>query len=357
MKRIRQIGMLLLVCALLVTAVACGEEVTYSQMDYMTEDLTPYVTLGQYKGLTLAADPIVVSEASVEKMVRNLITNHTKYEEYEEPVTDRLTEAGDYLLIDFAGFMEGEQFEGGTAEGSNILLAEDNGYIDWFEDDLYGVMPGTVVETTNIFPEDYYDEFAGREVTFKITVRSIVGHYTVPELTDAFVKSITGCETVAAYRELVRATLLEQATEAANAERYQIMWKAVMENATIHSLPEDHVMFYYTSDRSYYESVAAEYGYTYEEYLEACGATDADVKALVEDTVREELVFYSIVKAEGLRISDEEYEEGVADYAEAQGVTVEEMEEEYGRDYISDALLWDKVIYTLFETTTFVSES
>ena len=130
MKRIRQIGMLLLVCALLVTAVACGEEVTYSQMDYMTEDLTPYVTLGQYKGLTLAADPIVVSEASVEKMVRNLITNHTKYEEYEEPVTDRLTEAGDYLLIDFAGFMEGEQFEGGTAEGSNILLAEDNGYID-----------------------------------------------------------------------------------------------------------------------------------------------------------------------------------------------------------------------------------
>ena len=72
--------------------------------------------------------------------------------------------------------------------------------------------------------------------------------------------------------------------------------------------------------------------------------------------MREELVFYSIVKAEGLSISDEEYEEGVADYAEAQGVTVEEMEEEYGRDYISDALLWDKVIYTLFETTTFVSE-
>lgn len=357
MKVIKYIGLFLLTLSLLVAAIACGEEeLMYAQMDYMTEDLTPYVTLGQYKGLTLAADPISVSDESVETMIQNLVTNNTKYEEYEEPVTDRLTEAGDYLLIDFAGFIEGEQFEGGTAEDAKILLAEDNGYIDWFEDDLYGIMPGTVVEITNTFPEDYYEEFAGREVTFKITVRSIVGHYTVPELTDAFVKSITGCETLDAYRELVRAALLEQATETANAQRYQIMWEAIMANATIHSLPEEHVMFCYTSDRSYYESVAEQYGYTYEEYLAACGASDADVKAMVEDAVREELIFYSIIKAEGISISDEEYEDGVAGFAELQGVTVEEMEEQYGRDYITDSLLWDKMIYTLFDTTVFVTE-
>ena len=357
MKNFKKIGALLMVLAMLICFSACGEEsVTYAEMDYMEEDLTPYVTLGQYKGLTLTADPIVITDEDVEAMVQNLVSNNSKYEEYEEPVTDRPTEAGDYLIIDFAGFMEGEQFEGGTAEGANILLAEDSGYIDWFEDDLYGVMPGTVVETTNFFPADYYEDFAGKEVTFKITVQSIVGHYTVPELTDEFVKGITGCETVDAYRELVREALLADATEKANMTRYQILWEAVLANATVHSLPEQQVMFYYTSDRSYYESVAAEYGYTYEEYLEACGVTDADVMKMVEDSIREEIIFYAIVKAENIRITEEEYTEAAEGYAAVEGVTLEELEATYGYDYIAEAVLWDKVIYTLFDTTTFISK-
>ena len=117
-------------------------------------------------------------------------------------------------------------------------------------------------------------------------------------------------------------------------------------------------MFCYTSDRSYYESVAAEYGYTYDEYLAACGATDADVKQMVEDVIREELVFYAIVKAEGLSISDEEYEEGLAMYAAAQSeeISPEDFEAMYGKDAIVDALLWDEMIYALFDTTIFVTE-
>lgn len=359
MKSLKKIGVLLLVLIMTVSTIACGKEesVTYSEMDYMEMDLTTYVTLGQYKDLTLAADPIVVTDADVESMVQNLIANNSKYEEYEEPVTDRLTEAGDYLLIDFAGFMEGEQFERGTAEGAYVLLIEDNGYIDWFEDDLYGVMPGTTVETTNFFPENYGDQaVAGKEATFKITVHSIVGHYTVPELTDEFVKSITGCETVDAYRELVRAALLADATAAANQTRYQILWEAVLANATIHTLPEQQVMFYYTSERSYYESVAEQNGYTYEEFLEAYGVTDADIMKMVEDAVREELVFYAIVKAENIIVTEEEYIAAAEGYAEVNGVTLEELEATYGYDYIVQAVLWDKVIYTLFDLTTFVSE-
>lgn len=346
----------LLLAMLVLCVTACGKEETYTQMDYMEEDLTPYVTLGQYKGLTLAADPIVVSDARVEETIQGLVNARTVYEEYDEPLIDRLTEAGDYLLVDYAGFIDGEQFEGGTAEGRNVLLADDNGYIDWFADDLYGIMPGTVVETTNFFPEDYYENVAGKEVTFRITVHGIIGHYTIPTLDDAFIKAETGCDTVEEYRTLVYETLLAEATEKANMTRYQIMWEAILNNATIHSLPEEQVMFYYTSDRSYYESVAEEYGYTYEEYLAACGVDDAYVKKMVEDVIREEIVLYSIAKAENIVVSEEDYAEGLAYYAEAQGVTEEELEAEYGRDYIEGNLLWDKVIYELFDTTEFVTE-
>ena len=98
MKRIQYIGALLLALLMMVTAVACGDKTvdeTYAQMDYMETDLTPYVTLGQYKGLTLTASPVTVSEASVEAMITNLINNYSSYEEYETPVTDRLTEIED----------------------------------------------------------------------------------------------------------------------------------------------------------------------------------------------------------------------------------------------------------------------
>ena len=73
MKNFKKIGALLLVLAMLICFSACGEEsVTYSEMDYMTEDLTPYVTLGQYKGLTLTADPIVVTDGAVEAGVQSM---------------------------------------------------------------------------------------------------------------------------------------------------------------------------------------------------------------------------------------------------------------------------------------------
>lgn len=356
MRYIKQCLAMLLIVLLVIGSVSCKKEETYSEMDYMEEDLSAYVTLGQYKGLTLTAAAITVSESTVENKVQALINANTVYEEYETPVTDRVTVAGDYVEIDFAGYMDGEQFEGGTAEGAMILLADDNGYIDWFDDDLYGVMPGTVVETTDRFPDNYHEELAGQEVTFQITVREIVGHYTVPELTDEFVKEKTGCETVEEYRTFVHDTLLAEATEAANMERYQIMWEAILANATIHQIPEEQVMFYYTSDRSYYESVAEGYGYTYEEYLKACGVTDANIKEMGETVVREELVFYSIVKAENISLTEADYEEGLAKYAEMNDMTTDELEAQYGREYIESNILWDKVIYTLFDTMTFVSE-
>ena len=353
MKRIICI-LLVLVMALGITA--CKKAETYSQMDYMEEDLTAYVTLGQYKGLTLSGSPIAVSDDTVEAQIQELIAAYSSYEEYETEITDRATEKGDYLLVDYAGYMDGEQFEGGTAEGAYVLLMEDNGYIDWFEDDLYGVMPGAVVETTDFFPDNYREGFSGKEVTFVITVRAIAGHYTVPELTDAFVKEKTGCETVEEYRTLIYDTLLEEATQTEKMERYQVMWEAILANATYVSIPEEQVMFYYTSDRSYYESVAAEYGYTYDEYLAACGVDDAYIKSMAEQVVREELVFYSIIKAENIVLTEEDYLEGVAEYAVLNDTTVEELEEAYGREYIESNLLWDKLIYTLYDVTSFVTE-
>ena len=157
-------------------------DTAYTQMDFMTEDLSKYIKLGQYKGLELAVERPTVTEEEIDQEILAVIDELTTYEAYEEKVTDRVTERGDYVNINFVGTMNGEVFEGGSGEDTNILLGENNGFIDWFEDDLYGIMPGTTVKTTGNFPENYYEELAGKEVTFEIVEKGI--NFVVPACSD-----------------------------------------------------------------------------------------------------------------------------------------------------------------------------
>lgn len=357
MKHLKKVLIILLVFLMTLGAAACGEktpeEETYTMMDLMNTDLSQYVNVGQYKGLDFEVDPVTVSEREIDAVVQELVDSKTTYEQYETAVTNRAAAKGDYCEINFKGYLDGELFEGGTANGVSILLGENNGFIDWFEDDLYGVMPGNTVESTGKFPDDYHEEYAGREVTFVITLVSIKGHYTIPELTDAFVADLTEYNSIVAYRNAIRDALMSEAVNEAMLKNYSIMWEHILENATYIELPRQQVMYYYTANRSYYESVAAQYGCTYEEYLETVGGTDADIMTAAENTVKEELVFYAIAQLENASIDDIEYAEGVAKYAEAQGVTVEQLEQAYSKEYIIDNLLWDEVIYSLAAQNTF----
>ena len=327
---------------------------TYVQMDYMSEDLSKYVTPGQYKGLEIKAEKPVVTDADIDAELQAMIDANTTYEPYEVHVTDRATVAGDFVNIDYVGTMDGEAFEGGSNEGDSVVLAENNGYIDWFEDDLYGIMPGTTVKSTGKFPENYHEHLAGKEVTFEITLNYIAGHYTIPELTDEFIKEKTGKETLEEYKAFLRELLQAELDAEYEIGKFQLMWQQILDSAKVVSLPESQVMYYYTSQRSMYEAYAAQYGYTYEEFLEQAGATDEYIVELTEARVKEEILFYSIVKTENLEVTQEDYANGILQYAADQGMTESELVEQYGEDYIRECVLWDKLMVYLASQNTFV---
>ena len=329
---------------------------TYTAMDYMAEDLSKYIKLGQYKGLELAVERPTVTEEEIDYEIQAVIAELTKYEEYEEPVADRATEKYDNLNIDFVGFMDGELFEGGSAEGATVVLAEDNGYLDWFDDDLYGVMPGTTVTTTNFFPEDAIESLAGKEVTFEITVNYIEGHYTVPEFTDEFVAENTEFNSVAEFRELVRLTIQAQKDSEFEGEKFNILFGTIIGNAEIIEYPEEQVMYYYTSEISYLEAYAANYGVTIDVLMETQGITYEIIMDYVKNLVKEELVYFAIVKAEAMEVTDEDYSEGLARYSASMGVTAEELEAQYGVDYIKENILWDKTHTHIATLNTFVEK-
>ena len=361
MKHISSVIALIMALCILMGMVACGDEPEseeiYTEVDYATLDLDAYVKLGQYKGLELTVSPISVNMSEIEDALQAMIDKETTFEEYSEPVTDRLTEAGDYVEINFKAYFDGQLYKDGSADGVAILLADNNGFFEWLDDDLYGIMPGTTVETIGVLPEDsYYGDYAGKEGTFVITLVSIKAHYTIPDLTDVFIAERTEYDTVEAYRKAMYDTLLKEATETAEEERLSLMWETVLENAEILEYPEQQILYYYTGYRSNIEAEADIYGHTYEEHLEAVGLTDEDLAEGAEARVLKELVFYAIVKAEGYSISDGEYAEGVVKYAEQQGMTVEQLEAYYDKAYITDSLLWDKVMYALRDMTTFITE-
>ena len=82
-------------------------------------------------------------------------------------------EVGDTVVIDFAGYMDGVQFEGGTASGFPLVLGSGQ-FVPGFEEQLVGAKEGESRDVNITFPKNYYPELAGKPVVFKVTVVDII---------------------------------------------------------------------------------------------------------------------------------------------------------------------------------------
>lgn len=341
-------GKVVLAILLLATMLlcACGKE-----FSYMKADLSKYMELGEYKGIELTYEVAKVTDADVEKMLRNFCEELATFLE-ANVAEDYTTKAYDYLQIDFTGYMNGEVVADATATDQYVILCEDNGYIDWFEDDLYGAHVGDTVISTGKFPEDYYEELAGKEITFHITVKAVLGHYAVPELTDELVAENTDFESIEKYRLYLVDALGEQRREEAIANIYEDIWQVLMDRSRVIEYPEQPVEDYYQMYYSYVEEYAAYAGYEdVAEFMEKeLTLTEEDMREDARLSVFEDMIIFSIIKAEKLTVTGEEYAEAVYSYAEQEGVSISEMEEYYGRDYLEECVLYDKAIELVRES-------
>ena len=312
-----------------------------------TEDLTKYVTLGNYKGLTASEQVTPLTDADFAAELAAYLNNAIVYEE----ITDRKTEENDTILMDYVGMLDGVAFAGGTAQGQTITLNANSGYIEGFAEGLIGVTPGTTVDLNLTFPTDYHaTDLAGKAVVFSVTVHYIQGEKLPAEATDAFITKLTGGEytSIDAFKAFYRTYLEESAIEEAHTAAVTSLWSQVFENSTFHAVPTEQVDYYYAQTKAQYEAYAAAYGMTYENILAAFGLTDAGLRQQAEQYAKQDLVFFAIVQAEGLTISDSEYDTRMLEYIEGTGATAAEFEAYYGREALVDSMLWDKMLETIY---------
>ncbi len=308
--------------------------------DYKVSD---YVTLGEYKNLSILYPVPVVSDDDVEMSIEEFLDENTEYNE----ISDRPAQDGDYINIDFTGTIDGEEFEGGTAQDYEFTLGQEE-FIEEFEANVIGKNTGETFTFKMVFPDEYDEDLSGKTAEFTATLNSI-NEVVVPEYNDEFVKKATDYDTTAEYEEALREELMVSAQEeSASVAGDDVLEKAV-ENATFNGYPQSLYDACYNETVEQYQSYADMFGVEYEEFMTDF-MEEGDVESETLSWVNEILVSQAIAEQEGFEVTDEDYQ------AEAEALAVE-YEYESVDDFISDygelsvrvMIVRDKAIAFLYE--------
>lgn len=287
---------------------------------------TDNVVVGDYKNIEI--DKVEVTEVTDEDVQNEFDSYMAVYNE-EVEVTDRDTlQDGDIADIDYVGKIDGETFEGGSAEGYKLELGSGS-FIEGFEEGLVGVKKGEKKDLNLTFPESYYNsEYAGKDVVFEVTVNGI--YKTVePEVTDEFVKEKTEFDSIEAYKADIRKTMEESNESTAQNTRRSAIWKEIVANAAVKKYDEEEVKKYILEYKNYMERVIySSYSMSFEAYLTNSGMEPADFKQTAVTNAlaaaKEQMILDAIAEQENLEVTEEEYQEYLNEYMENVGVTSED---------------------------------
>ncbi len=290
----------------------------------------PEVTLGDYKGLEATKDAVEVTDEEVDNDIDNVREQNSRLVD----VADRAIAMDDQVNIDFDGYVDGEPFEGGKAEGYDLTIGSGS-FIDTFEEQLIGKNVDDELEVEVTFPEEYHvDELKGKPATFKVKINGIKVK-ELPELDDELAKDVSEFDTLDEYKASVKEKLAESKENAATAKlREEVLEKAV-ENASI-ELPEPMVeleaenMTYDMAQRLQYQ------GLSIEQYFQYTGQNmetlKASMKPEAEKKIKARLVLEAIAVAENIEATDEDVEAEIARMAEMYNMEVEKIKETIGDD-------------------------
>ena len=294
-----------------------------------------YVSLGQYTGLPVTVDEIVVTDEEVERAIASAAAAADVY----DVLTEGTVEEGDIANIDYEGKKDGIAFDGGTAEGYDLTIGS-HAFIDGFEDGLIGAVIGETVDLNLTFPENYgAQELAGQDVVFTVKVNSVK---RAPEITETLVSQISSgaYTTLDGYREYIRGQLTsDKEAVRANAVTTELMTQ-LYNTCPITEYPQDLVDYSVDQMKEYYTEMASYYGMELPEFLNLYFGMDeetfnGEASEAVKETLQQELILVAIADQENIEVTDDEYEAGCIKYMGQMGYT---SVDEFKADYLEDQI-------------------
>lgn len=369
MKRVLSLGLILLMTAGLAgcgsskkpaeaTTEAQSEAIQYEEVEI--KNPSEYAELGQYKGLVIEPSKIEVSD---EEIAEELETFRYNYADAKEVKGRDTVEEGDIVNMDYVCTVKGQTNEDYTNYDCDITIGD--GELDMgegldLEEAVIGKKKGEKVKVTGTFyDDDSFDELAGAEATFEITINKIQEE-VLPELNDALVKENTSYKTLKEYRESIREDLEAQAEEGAEENNQSALWDMVVKNSKqIKDFPQDMVdkeiqntIAYEREWSSYFGLDMGETDEEIEEYFQSNYETS--VEQFAKDSLFSQCVLALIVEKEGLEPTEKEIDKMIQDEMDANDYeSVEDVYEYLTREDARDQLIQERVMKLLSDNATY----
>ncbi|EOB8660904.1 trigger factor [Staphylococcus aureus] len=319
-----------------------------------TVTVEPEVKLGDYKGLEIEKQETELSDDELQEAIDHSLGHLAEMVVKE----DGVVENGDTVNIDFSGSVDGEEFEGGQAEGYDLEIGSGS-FIPGFEEQLEGMKVDEEKDVVVTFPEEYHaEELAGKEATFKTKVNEIK-FKEVPELTDEIANELDAeANTVDEYKENLRKRLAEQkATDAENVEKEEAITKAT-DNTTI-DIPEAMVNTELDRMVSEFAQRIQQQGLDLQTYFQISGQDETQLREQMKDDaeqrVKTNLTLTAIAEAEKIEATDEDIDKELEKMSKQFNISVEDIKNTLGStDIIKNDVRIQKVIDLLRDNAKFV---
>ncbi len=291
----------------------------------MTMKITvkPEIEVGEYKGLKAEKDDSAATAADVKKELEALQERNARI----ITVEDRAVESGDITVIDFEGFVDGVAFDGGKGEDFDLTIGSGQ-FIPGFEDQIIGHNAGEEFDVNVTFPTEYDPKLAGKDATFKVTVKEIKSK-ELPELDDEFAKDVSDeADTLADLKKSIKADLTAKKKEQADKDFESALLEQIAAGVQ-GEIPE--VMY----DNKVEEEIngfaqrLSGQGMSLEMYMKYTGMNMDALKASLRDGAEKQvklmLAVEKIAELEGIEATDEEVEAKYAEMAEMYKMDAEQL--------------------------------
>ncbi|MEF2243377.1 trigger factor [Paenibacillus sp. IITD108] len=283
----------------------------------------PEVKLGDYKGLEVKEITAEVSDEEVNAELNNLQQRHAELTVIEEGPAEN----GDITVIDFDGYVDGEQFEGGYSERYSLELGS-NSFIPGFEDQVVGMQLGDYKDVEVTFPESYHaEQLAGKPAVFKVKLHEIK-RKSLPALDDEFAKDVSEFDTLEEYKADLKAKLQERKEK----EVEQAREVGVVDAATAAcevDIPEAMIVTETDYMLKDFENRLRMQGMNMDLYYQFSGQSEEVLRAQMrndaEKRVRNNLVLDAIAKAEGFEATEEDIAAELETLSKSYSRPVEEL--------------------------------
>ena len=280
-----------------------------------------------YRGLEAVLERHTVTGEEVDRQLERVRQQHPRI----AAVTDRAAQPGDEVILDYAGFCDGQQFAGGTAQKQSLVLGSGM-FIPGFEEQLVDRVPGEAVAVNVTFPESYHAEnLAGKEAQFQCVIHEIRVR-TEYELDDVFAREVGGCENFQAMWEKMRQSLQDYSNDRGEMELQDRLLRQAAETLEFDPT-EEQISAELDAQMENLSAQLAQQGLNLDMYCQFLNTTKEqlreDARANAIQSIRCQAAIELIVSLENLEATQEDIGEAVAVVARQNKMTVEELKPYY----------------------------